>query len=81
MAEITHPSDAIGLQLVIDKLKETQSSPYTFLAAELKISRQAVHSWKAVPLRFVGKVEKLTGIPRTKILPYALKQAQDALRN
>jgi DNA-binding transcriptional regulator YdaS (Cro superfamily) len=42
------------------------------LAVKLGLSVQAVHSWKQtkkVPAERVMRIEKLTGIPRSKIRP------------
>lgn len=39
------------------------------LARRLKISPQAVHSWRRIPAERVVAVERITGIPREELRP------------
>ena len=39
------------------------------LARALGISRQAVHQWTDIPVRYVVRVEIATGIPRRELRP------------
>lgn len=70
MGAKTHPADAAGLVKVIALLKKDHAHPHTVIAEHVGISRQAVHKWPAVPIRFVGKIELLTGMPKSQILPH-----------
>ena len=70
MGSKTHPSDAAGLAKVIAHLRKEHAHPHKVIADHVGVSRQAVHKWPAVPIRFVGDIEKLTGIPKRDILPH-----------
>lgn len=39
------------------------------IAAELRITRAAVSTWKRVPAERVAEVERITGIPRHELRP------------
>lgn len=57
------PRNRKGWSLVLTKINRPE------LGRQLGISKQAVHKWKEVPLRFVVDVERITGIPREMISP------------
>lgn len=44
-----------------------------WLADELKIKRQAVHAWKRVPAARMHDVERLLGIPWSRLRPDLFK--------
>lgn len=39
------------------------------LAAHLGVSRQAVYHWKAVPIKYLREINRVTGIPKPKLRP------------
>ena len=41
----------------------------TKLAAQVKVSRQAIHSWTRVPEHRLKLVSRLTGVPRETLRP------------
>lgn len=59
----TPKSNADGLKLVLTKISRPE------LGRRLGISKQAIHKWDEVPLRFVVMVEKITNIPREMVAP------------
>jgi hypothetical protein len=80
MAFKTHPHDAAGWALVVSTLRDKGITfPHAHIARTLKVSRQTVRLWKAVPLLYVVDVSDLSGIPRRKILPHTLKKMQELL--
>lgn len=56
-------TNAEGLALVLTKITRPE------LARRLDLSRQLLHRWDHVPLKYLLKVEQITGIPRDQILP------------
>jgi len=41
----------------------------TLLARELHLTPAAVSAWKYVPMRYLSKISKETGIPRQRLRP------------
>jgi DNA-binding transcriptional regulator YdaS (Cro superfamily) len=42
---------------------------YKPLAAQLGIDRNAIRRWRAVPARWIIRIEHLTGVPREELRP------------
>ncbi len=56
-------TNAEGWALVCSKIKKAH------LAREIGRSKQLLHLWREVPLKYVLDVEKASGVPRAHILP------------
>lgn len=52
-----------GLALVLTKITRPD------LARHLELSRQFLHKWDEVPIKYLKQVEQITGVPREDILP------------
>lgn len=60
-------TNAEGLALVLTKISRPA------LARHLGLSRQLLHRWTEVPLKYVGGTAAATGLPKSHILPQTAK--------
>lgn len=56
-------TNAEGLALVFTKVSRPE------LARQLELSRQFIHKWREVPMKYLIKVERISNVPREHILP------------
>lgn len=60
------------ISVIRERLDDPHASPQSWLAGKLGLTRQAVHKWSevdGVPLKYMDKVKKLTGLTKDQIRP------------
>jgi DNA-binding transcriptional regulator YdaS (Cro superfamily) len=57
-----------SMEQIVKQVIDKAGGP-SAMARSLNISTQAIWKWKAIPIKRLAEIEKLTGIPRAHLRP------------